>query len=208
VRVKGDPAPALQHSYPPECSEAAATYGKLFRTGQDGTLADALVAVTEYEGFVPPKRTAIEVGIRACAFSTRTIGLTDEQHIEVKNLDLVTSYLPELVGANLPAKMVAMPRGDAIRLRTRERKRHLLRDLMGRDFMRADVFHLPYATFAVTGLDGKYAIEAIPVGKVKVSVLLPAANMKTVNQPFEIKEGESELDLTMELVAAQDFPKP
>ena len=48
ITITGDPAPTTPFKYPKPCSAAAGTYGKLFRVGQDGGLADALVTVTEY----------------------------------------------------------------------------------------------------------------------------------------------------------------
>src|SRR5689334_6261693 len=52
VHISGDPALPMDFTFASGCGEAAATYGKLFRTGQDNTLADALVAVTGYKGYV------------------------------------------------------------------------------------------------------------------------------------------------------------
>jgi hypothetical protein len=207
VRVTGDPAPSVHHSYPKGCEAAAASYGKLFRTGQDRSLADALVMVTHYDGHVPPKNDAVKLSIRRCAFSTRTIALTDGQHIEVINLDPVTTYLPYLDGARAAAKNVAIPRGDAVKLYSRGRQRYWLRDQMGRKFMMANVFHLAYSTTAVTGLDGRYRIEGIPVGEVTVNLMLPATkNMKHVTRKVKIARGDNTLDLEFTFDAAKDTP--
>ncbi len=207
IKITGDEPPATSHQYPKECGPAVATYGKLFRVGQEGQLADALVAVTRYEGFVPPKEEAIKVTIKDCAYSTRTIAMTEGQHIEVTNLDPLTSYIPHLDGARSAATMVAVPRGKPVNVRSRGPGRYWLRDQMGRPFMFADVFHFKYATTDVTGLDGKYEISGIPVGKVQVSVMLPAANLLTLNKETEIKEGDNTLDLTLEFDAEKDVPK-
>jgi hypothetical protein len=205
ITVTGDPSPTTPFKYPTECSAAAGTYGKLFRVGQDGGLADALVTVTEYEGFVPPKKEAVELTIKNCAYSQRTVALTHGQHLEVRNLDSLTSYLPHLDGARLPAGIVAVPLGEPVKLHTRGVQRYWLRDQMARAFMVAHVFHLPYSTTAVTDLSGEYAIEGVPVGKAKVAVLLPQL-MKTVHKDVEVAEGDNVVDIELTFDAATDTP--
>ncbi|HZO14477.1 MAG TPA: hypothetical protein VFB62_14490, partial [Polyangiaceae bacterium] len=106
VRIKGAESPRTKFTYPKECRGAEATYGSLFRKGLDGELADAVVAVHGYQGFVPPKDKAISVTIKDCAYSARTITMTDGQHLEVKNLDGATSYIPHLEGARSAAVLV------------------------------------------------------------------------------------------------------
>ena len=208
VRITGAESPRTKFNYPKECRGAEASYGHLFRKGLEGELADAVIAVHGYKGFVPPKDKAIAVTIKDCAYSARTIAMTDGQHLEVKNLDGATSYIPHLDGARSAALLVAVPKGDPVKLYSRGPMRYWLRDQMGRQFMVADVFHFRYATTSVTGLDGRYRIEGIPVGKVKVSVLVPALNMKTFDKDkdFDIKKGENVFDLTLEFDAKKDVP--
>ncbi|MBM4376289.1 MAG: hypothetical protein FJ095_14495 [Deltaproteobacteria bacterium] len=210
IRVKGDPPPMTPHAYPKGCEgTAAAMYGTLFRVGQGGALADALVSVTRYEGFVPPTKPVVPVTVSRCAYSTRTIALTEGQHLEVRNVDVdTTSYVPWLDGAKLPASIVAVPQGDPVKLYSRGYGRYWLRDQMGRTFMVAHVFHLRYATTSVTGLDGQYRIEGLPVGKVDVSAMLPQANLLSVTKPFEVKEGDDNvLDLELTFDAKRDVPE-
>lgn len=210
IRIKGDPPPATPHAYPKGCEgTAAAMYGTLFRVGSGGTLADALVSVTRYDGYVPPASDSIKLTVSGCAYSTRTIAMTDDQYLEVRNVDTdTTSYIPWLDGAKLPATIVAVPQGDPVRLYSRGYGRYWLRDQLGRTFMVAHVFHLRYATTAVTGLDGTYRIEGIPVGKIDVSAMLPQANLLSVTQPFEIKEGDQNvLDLELTFDAKRDLPE-
>lgn len=209
ITIKGDPAPETPHVYPKGCEgEGAATYGKLFRVGQDNALADAIVSVTKYQGFVPPKSDAIPVTVRGCAYSTRSIAMADGQHIAVRNTETdTTSYLPWLDGAKLPAGIVATPQGSPVKLYSRGYGRYWLRDQMSRSFMVAHVFHFRYATTAVTALDGAYRIEGIPVGKVDVSAMLPQANLLSTTKPFEIKEGaDNVLDLELVFDAKRDVP--
>ena len=197
IRITGDPPPDVTVALTKGCEgEATATYGKLFRVGQDNAVADVLVTVTGYEGFVPAKEPSAKVQIHGCAFSRRTVSAVFGQRIEVFNLDKVASYMPYLDGQPAKAAMVAVPMGDGVRLYAKQPGIYTLRDMMARPFMTADVFVLKYATHAVTGLDGAYVIEGIPVGKIRVDALLPSANV-TAGQEATIASGENTLDLTL-----------
>jgi hypothetical protein len=197
VRVSGDPPPKKPLDIPFACGEAYATYGKAFREGNGRTLGDVLVAVTEYEGFVPPATDAVPVTIHGCAFDKRMLALTYGQRIEVQNSDAAQFFLPTLLGSEMPAQIVAVPRGDPVKLYPLKVGHYVLADGMNRDWMYADVFVLRYATHAVTGLDGHFRIAGIPVGKAKVSAYLPAADVvlhpevgiqnPTVERQVEIK---------------------
>ena len=193
IRIIGDDPPSTSFSYPKGCEAASGTYGKLFRRGQEGQLADAIVAVSNYEGWVPPEKEVVELEIKNCALSTRTVVLTHGQHIEIKNLDPIESYLPHLDGAKSPATNVAVPRGPAIKLRSRGHGRYWLRDQMGKAFLVAHVFHLPYATARVTSLDGRYEITGVPVGKAKLSVMLP----QTKTLPTHIDPLAKNIEITV-----------
>jgi hypothetical protein len=202
VRIKGDPSPATEFSFPAGCAEAAATYGKWFRVGQDGTAADVLVAATGYEGYVPPREEAVKVTMRGCALSTRTVAATFGQRIEVSNLDKTESYMPYLDGAPFRAVLVAIPGGDSVKLYAQEPGHYLIRDQLPKPFMSADVYVVKFATHDVTGLDGLYEITGVPVGKVRVNALLPALDL-TAEQTIEVKPGENTVDLTLEFSRAK-----
>jgi hypothetical protein len=58
-----------------------------------------------------------------------------------------------------------------------------------RIFMLAEVLVVKFPTHAVTGLDGRYVIPRIPVGKVKVSALLPATMVQDEKE-VEVHAGE------------------
>lgn len=208
VRIQGDPPPDVAVTLPnrPCRGEAAATHGKLFRVGQDGALADALVAVTGYDGYVPPKEQAVKLTIHGCSFARRTVVLTYGQRIEISNLEKVDSYMPYLDGAPIKAILVAIPGGDAVKLYPHEPGHYLIRDQLPNEHLTADVFALAYSTHDVTGLDGKYEITGIPVGAVEVNAMLPATG-KTKGQRIEIKEGDNTLDLTLTFDAKTDKPK-
>jgi hypothetical protein len=201
VRVSGDAAPKKALDIPFACGEAYATYGKAFREGNGRTLADVLVAITDYDGFVPPSSDVVPVTIHGCAYDTRTLALTYGQRVEVKNADPSQFFLPSLLGAELPAQIVAVPRGDPVKLYPLKVGHYVLADGMNRNWMYADVFVLRYATHAVTGLDGRFRITGIPAGKVKVSAYLPAidsalhpdvgSEKPTAERQIEVKAGES-----------------
>jgi hypothetical protein len=218
VKVSGDAPPKQRVSIPFACGEASGTYGKAFREGNGRTLADALVAVTGYQGYVPPSGDVVPVNIRGCAFDRRTIALTFGQRIEVKNTDPQESFLPTLEGANMPAQLVAIPRGDAVKLYPFEVGHYALVDGMGKNWMFADVFVLRYATLAVTGLDGHFRITGIPVGKVKVSAYLPMVDrdfhpdvgtaQPAIDRDVEIKDGQiAQVDFVLPYKAPPPPPK-
>jgi hypothetical protein len=197
IRSKGDAPPATGHTFPTgKCGEAAATYSKLFRVGQGGALADAMVNVTEYDGYVPPAEDVEKITIHGCAFARRTVTATFGQRVEIYNLDKLESYLPYLDGATFRAMLVAVPGGDGVKYYPHEPGHYMLRDQLPKPFMTADVFVLKYATHDVTDLDGQYEIKGIPVGKVRVDAFLPATG-ETSGQHIEIQPGDNTLDLVL-----------
>ncbi len=202
VRIKGDPPPATDFSFGASCGEAAATYGKWFRVGQDGTAGDVLVAATGYDAYVPPREEAVKLTMRGCALSKRTVAATFGQRIEVSNLDKTESYMPYLDGAPFRAVLVAIPGGDPVKLYPQEPGHYIIRDQLPKPFMSADVYVVKFATHDVTGLDGMYEIKGVPVGKVRVNALLPALDL-TAEQMIEVKPGENQVDLTLEFDRSQ-----
>lgn len=196
VRIKGDPPPNTNLTFPTgKCGEAAATYGKLFRVGLEGAAADVLVTVTGYKGFVPAREEAKKITLHGCALARRTVALTFGQRIEVANIDQVESYMPYLDGAPRKATMVAVPGGAPVKLYPLEGNAHyMIRDELPKPFLTADVFVLKFATHDVTGLDGQFEIQGIPVGKVDVTAYLPALNDEA-QRSLELKEGVNTLDL-------------
>jgi hypothetical protein len=223
IRVTGDAPAKRDLTIGFDCGEAYATYGKVFREGNDRTLADAMVAVTGYDAYIPPSSDVYPVSIHGCAYDRRTLVLTYGQRIEVTNRDVKQSYLPTLDGSNTPAQLIAMPKGDAVKLYPLEVGHYALREGMkGGAWMYADVFVLQYSTHAVTGLDGRYRIAGIPAGKVKLSVYVPSvdkelhpdtgAEVSSIDRDVEIKGGETtQLDIEFPYKvpkAAPPKPKP
>lgn len=207
VRIEGPEAPKVDVSIPVGCGDAMAAYTKLFREGMGRTLGDALVTVTEYEGYVPPKREAMVVPIRGCAYDKRTVAMTFGERLEIPNRDTRISYLPQLLGSRHPVDLVAVPKGDAVKLYPSEVGRYVLGDGMARHWMKADVFVLKYSTHDVTGLDGKFRIENVPVGKARVTAYLPVLDV-SVDREIEVKEGEPvTLELTLKYEPKKDGGK-
>jgi hypothetical protein len=199
VRITGDPAPAQDAALPqvpPSCSEANDFYGKLFREGPGRTLADVLVAVTDYgEKYVPAPGPNHRVMVRDCAWQSRTIALTFGQDITVVN-EGKKPHVPELVGAHSPARLVSIPGGDPVKLYPMKPGRYNLLDMMN-IFMQADVFVVKYATHAVTGLDGRYTISGLPAGEVTVNAFSPQAEL-VEHRKVRLSAGQTaEADFTL-----------
>ena len=198
VVATGDAAPvASEHlrQIKGECAEARETYGRLFREGIGRTLADVLVAVTGYQGYLPEKNATQLIAARGCAFSTRTVALTFGQILEVVSKDR-DAYAPNLLGSRMTAQLLALPGGVPSKLYPPEPGHYVLTDDM-KLFMLTDVFVLKYSTHDVTGLDGSFEISGVPVGKARISALLPSTQ-GVIEKDIEIKPGET-LELRLEL---------
>ncbi|HSC87438.1 MAG TPA: hypothetical protein VLC09_09225, partial [Polyangiaceae bacterium] len=145
VRVSGDEAPVASGEIDKaraDCQLARPMYGKLFREGNERSLADALVAVTGYEGYVAPKKDTVEIRGNGCAWDRRTVVMTFGQKLDVTAADNRT-YVPELVGQTNVAQLFVMPGADPVKLVPRKPGRFLLLDSM-RLYSRAEVFVLNY----------------------------------------------------------------
>ena len=198
VTVTGDAAPiATTHvsKIKGACPEGREVYGHIFREGMMRSLGDVFVAVTGYTGYVPQKEPKVTVGARGCAFSTRTIGLTFGQTLDVVSKD-GEGYAPNLLGSNMKAQLLALPGGSPSTLYPPEPGHYVLTDDI-KVFMMADVFVVKYSTFDVTSLDGRYEIKGIPVGKMTLNALLPATQ-KVIDKQIEIKAGET-LEVPLEI---------
>ena len=80
------------------CPAGERTHGATYReTTLDGgrrVLADAVVALTGYKGFVPESREAVRLVARDCAYEQRTVTLTFGQRLEVVNASRRASSPP------------------------------------------------------------------------------------------------------------------
>lgn len=190
IKMTGDPAPELPEvvaRIPADCAGAAETYGPLFREGPGRAVADVVVGVTGYTGYMAEDSPAQLADASGCAWNSRTYVLTFGQSLDVRSRDS-RPYVPDLMGAHLKAQLVALPRGEAIHLYPEQPGRYQLTDSM-RLFMLADVVVVKFPTHAVTGKDGRFVVPRVPVGKVKVSALLPALMAQTEKE-VEVHAGE------------------
>lgn len=186
VTVKGAPPRDTPHTYY-KCPDAEKTWGKAFREGEGRALADAVVAVTGYEGFyIPEKEEAKTITIEGCAYEKRTLTLTYGQRIEVKN-EASDFWTPTLEpGSNLVLRM-ATPKGDPVRIYPKKPGHYILSD-RDRRYAEVDVYAFLHPLHDVTSIQGKYRIDGVPVGKVKVNARHPRIDdEKTVE--LEVKPG-------------------
>jgi len=198
VTISGDAAPDMPEvsaAIPADCASAKDVYGKLFREGPGRGVADVVIGVTGYSGYVPEDVSAQIADASGCAWNSRTYVLTYGQSLDVRSRDS-RPYVPDLLGANLQAQLVALPRGEAIHLYPEQPGRYQLTDSM-RLFMLANVVVVKFPTHAVTDLDGKFVVPRVPVGKVKLSALLPAT-MAITEKEVEVHAGER-LDVSLTL---------
>ena len=178
IRIQGPPAPDAEGLNFSFCPDGQGEYGKLFRegpAGPDGSrpVADAVVTVVDYQGFVPERREAERATIVGCGYDARTYAMTFGQRLDIANAS-PKYWAPELQGAEMPALMVAPPNGDAVKLYPPKPGRYRLHDQMRHTYAVADVYVLLQPLHAVSDVAGHYRIDGVPVGKAKVGVTLPA----------------------------------
>jgi hypothetical protein len=186
VTIDGDPAPDSPAQDYSKCPAGAKAYQKLFRAGPAGAngkrpLADALVGVEGYTGFVPETNQALSVSIDQCAFAPRTMALTYGQRLEVTN-NTSAIIAPSLDRAPLPALMIAPPHanGDPVKLYPPHPGYYTLEDKMGGlPFLKGDVYVLLFPFHTATTADGHFHIDGIPVGHAKLFTRLRAIGKET-----------------------------
>jgi hypothetical protein len=158
---------------PVRCGEALEMYGKAIRVGASGTLADAIVGVTGYKEFLPAKKEQRLVRIHGCSYESRNITMTFGQRLEVANTDNDV-YLPHLIGARNVALMMAIPRANPVKIYPPLPGRYVLVDDLKHPWMKANVLVLKFSTHTVTGISGRYKIDGLPPGKMKVGMQHPS----------------------------------
>lgn len=203
VTIAGDPPPRLDDvlsQIPAECQAAASVYGTLFREGQGRVVADAVVAVTGYKGYVPARGAVQRVKADHCAWEKRTLVVTFGQRIEVIN-ESKRTFIPKLLGSPQQAMLVSVPQGDPVGIYPLQPGRYILADA-GFPFMQADVFVVKYSTHDVTGLDGRYSIGGVPPGEVTVSAALPAAGAEATTKVQLLPNTSRRVDLVLKFDAS------
>jgi hypothetical protein len=164
-----------------KCPAALDTYGKLFREGTPAApggprpLADAVVVVVGYSGFVPDKTDVQHLTIGTnCAYPSRTIAITYGQRLEISNKTSLL-FAPVIDSTMTPAVMVAPPleNGEPVRVYPTRSGRFQLTDRL-QIFVNEDLYVFRHPLHAVTDASGHYRIDGLPVGKLKVGVTHPA----------------------------------
>lgn len=177
VYVDGDPpAKRTGVDFTP-CPAAEAVYGHTFReTAVDGgrrVLADAVVALTGYAGFVPETREAVKLVARDCVYERRAVTLTFGQRLEVENALEKGLITPMLDRGPKGAILGALPKGDPVKLYPTAIGRYLLSDFTSFPFLTADVFVVLQPLHAVTDTLGRFRIDGVPVGKLELHAMHP-----------------------------------
>jgi hypothetical protein len=207
VTITGDAPPDMLpylDKIPPDCEIGKQIYGKLFREGPGRTVADVLVAATGYKGYLRASSDHVRLDARNCGWAKKTVALTFGQRIEVQSKD-ARPYIPQLLGGTPGALLVAVPRGEPVPVFPQEPGHYVLIDAM-RLYSKADVFVVRYPTFDVTGEDGHYRIEGIPIGPVTVSALLPSTSGTASRQVTVVANETTKLDLAIAFSAASFQP--
>ena len=212
ITMAGDPSPDVPGLDFQKCPAAKETYQKLFRVGpalSNGTapLADALVAVTGYAGFVPERNPARKVTFEHCALDTRTVDMTVGQKLEVTGKDDLL-FAPWLTQAPMAALMLASKSTEPVSLYPPKPGYYTLVDRMELSYVRADVYALLQPLHAVTSLDGHYRIDGIPVGTVTVNTRLARLRKEASKSVEVVADAVKTVDLSLEFHAATDTPAP
>ena len=178
ISVIGPPSPDVKiEGNVNKCPAAVDIWGKLFREGGAPTepngprpLADAVVAVTGYQGaYVPETKPAVPITIGVdCSYPARAIAVTFGQRLEITNLSRAP-FAPIMDAEASPAVMMAAPlgAGDPIRIYPRRPGYSVMGDLM-QPYAKEDVYVLRFPFHAISARDGHYRIDGLPVGKLTV----------------------------------------
>lgn len=156
-----------------KCPKGEETYRPLFREGaatEEGRpLRDALVVVTEYQGYVAPRKKSVEVSFSQCAFPERTVSMTLGQELAVSNRSQKV-FAPDFEEEPSGALRVVPPegKGDPVKLTPSKPGHFTLVDRMGM-YVRTDVWVLLHPLHAVSDQAGRFRIDGIPVGAVTLS---------------------------------------
>jgi hypothetical protein len=198
VRATGDPAPLMPEilkKMDADCTDSRVTFGTLFREGPGRQLADVLVAVTAYEGYVPAREVDVKVRAKGCAWPARTIAMTFGQRLSIDGADN-RPYVPEILGQPMPAQLFVLPTAPPVELPPKKPGRYKLVDSM-RLFNVSELFVLAYSTMDVTDQQGTFEVTGIPVGKVKVNAFLPQTG--AVSSQEIVVEADKVTELSFEL---------
>lgn len=189
------------------CENAQKVHGPTYRAGPKGELADALVAVIGYKGFVRPTRDDKVVTIRNCAIEPTAIDINLGQRLMIANADDQV-YMPQTAAKSYVGRLVVKDQSPVPVFFTAPAA-YLLAWIMGTSpasgYPTAIVYVLPSALHTTTSLDGKFRITGIPVGKARVTA--SHLDMKEEGVDFDVKAGEvTKIDLTLTYKAPSTKP--
>jgi hypothetical protein len=205
ITVVGPPAPDVPGLSFEKCAAALDVYGKLFRSGKPVSpggprpLADALVAIIGYAGYYLPERNEakrVTIG-ENCAYEARAISMTFGQRLEIDNKTKLL-FAPSLAQTNFIALMVPPPQqqGEAVKLYPQHPGYFTLIDQL-QPYVREELYVMLHPLHAVSGIDGHYRIDGVPLGKLQVGARLNAIDA-FVQAPVEVLAGVvQKVDITL-----------
>jgi hypothetical protein len=215
VHVTGDkPLVRTLAGVPKGCENAQAIHGPTYRAGPKGELADALVGVIGYSGYLAPSHDDKVVTIRDCALEPTVIDLSLGQRLMIGNVD-TQMYMPQTAAKQYVGRLAMKDQSPVPVFFTAPgayAMSWILGDPPAGGYPIATVFVIPNALHMVTGLDGSFRIAGIPVGKARVTA--SHLDMPESQTEVEIKAGEvTKVDLTMTFKAvvkpaASEKPNP
>jgi hypothetical protein len=204
ITVKGDP-PAMRtfQTLPKECEGAKAIHGPAYRAGPKGELADALIGVRTWTGYVRPSKDDKVITIKNCSIEPTVIDLSLGQRLMIGNVDAMP-YMPQ-TAAKMIVRRLAIKDMSPVPLILTEPAAYgltwLTGTLPGADVPTVTVFVIPNALHTVTGIDGKYRITGVPVGKAHISA--SHLGMDEAGKDVMVEAGkELKLDLTLNYKSA------
>jgi len=199
ITVKGDP-PAMKtfQTLPKECEPAKAIYAPAYRAGPKAELADALIGVRTWTGYVRPTKDDKVVTIKNCSIESTVIDLSLGQRLMIGNADAMP-YMPQTAQKQIVRRLALKDMTPVPIIHTSPGAyglTWLAGALPGSDVPTVTVFVIPNALHTVTALDGKYRITGIPVGKAHISA--SHLGMDEAGKDVTIEAGkELKLDLVL-----------
>jgi hypothetical protein len=194
---------------PKSCDAALPVHGPIYRAGPKGELADTLVAAIGVAGYVRPSKDDKKVVIKNCSIEPTVIDLSLGQRLLVGNADPMP-YTPQVPFKMLVHRVVIKDMSPVPLFFTQTGAfgiTWLAGAMPGAAVPTATVFVLPNALHAVTGLDGKFRITGIPVGKATIAA--SHLDMGEAKKEVEIKAGtELKVELTLTYKAPASATAP
>ena len=214
ITVRGGEPPRVEADFS-RCPDGAGAYGTQYRVGAPGAeagtheLADAIVAITGYEGFIAPKTDYVSISFEGCAYDRRTVLLTYGQRVEVLNRSKKQLITPDIDGVPVISLRIAAPQSIApVKLYPPGVGRFRLIDRGVLKYVSEDVYVLRQPLHSASDLKGHYRIDGIPVGKATVNVAHPAFSGDSAKEVQIAPNVVLRVDLTLAGPGADAGAKP